>query len=233
MTPERYQRIVDVLTKRQPDLTVITDEVHKGRNIAAIVRTCDAVGIDTIHAVRPKAGFQPYRGTALGSHKWVEVELHDDVTMPIAQLQQQGFKVVAAHLSPSALDYRDIDYTQPTALLLGTEKHGVSGDALAAANQFITIPMQGMVGSFNVSVACAIIMSEARQQRERAGLYQQQRLPQAVYQARLFCWCYPDLAEYCQRHNLAYPEMAENGDLVNGSEWYQRVKQQLQEGDST
>lgn len=224
MTPERYQRIINVLNKRQPDLTVITDEVHKGRNIAAIVRTCDAVGIDTVHAVIPKAGFQAYRGTALGSEKWVEVKLYESPLRPIEILKDQGFQIVAAHLSEDAKDYREIDYTQPTALLMGTEKYGVSELAVQAADYSVTIPMQGMVGSFNVSVACAIIMAEARHQREQAGLYESPRLPQSLYQQRLFCWCYPDLAAYCHQHSLDYPALNEKGDLVDGPGWYQSVR---------
>jgi tRNA (guanosine-2'-O-)-methyltransferase len=225
MTPERYRKIVDVLNKRQPDLTVITDEVHKGRNISAIVRTCDAVGIDTVHAVLPKAGFQHYRGTALGSEKWVEVKLHESPLEPIQQLQQGGFQVVAAHLSDTALDYREVDYTQPTALLLGTEKYGVSEVALEQVDKHITVPMMGMVASFNVSVACAIIMAEARHQRERAGLYKESRLPRDLYQERLFCWCYPDLADYCHLHDLDYPLMDSEGDLVDGPAWYSKARE--------
>ena len=75
MTPERFSKIQRVLSKRQPDLTVITDEVHKGRNLSAIVRTCDAVGITEFNSVIPGAGFRPYRGTTLGSDKWVNVHL--------------------------------------------------------------------------------------------------------------------------------------------------------------
>lgn len=224
MTPERYQRILDVLNKRQADLTVITDEVHKGRNISAIIRTCDAVGIDTIHTVIPKAGFQHYRGTALGSEKWVEVELYDTSLNAISHVQQRGFQVVAAHLSDTAMDYRDIDYTQPTALLLGTEKQGVSEEALALVDQHITIPMQGMVCSFNVSVACAIIMAEARHQREQAGLYQRRSLPDDLYQQRLFCWCHPVLAEYCHQHNLDYPPLDAEGEVIDAPVWYKKVR---------
>ncbi len=227
MTPERYSRIVNVLNKRQPDLTVITDEVHKGRNVAAIIRTCDAVGIDNIHVVIPKAGFQNYRGTALGSEKWVEVALHENVATPIHRLQNQGFQVVAAHLSDTAVDYRTIDYTRPTAVLLGTERHGPSKKALDDVDTHITIPMLGMVASYNVSVAAAIIMAEASQQRQQSGLYDQPRLAESIYKERLFCWCHPVLADYCHKHNLDYPELNEKGDLIEGPSWYRRVREEL------
>ena len=229
MTPERYHRITSVLDKRQPDLTVITDEVHKGRNVAAIIRNCDAVGIDTIHAVVPEAGFQHYRGTTQGSHRWVEVVSHQSVEEPIRSLQYQGFQVLAAHLSSVSVDYRQVDYTRPTALLLGTEKYGVSEAALAQIDQPITIPMEGMVASFNVSVACAIILLEARHQRERSGYYQQRRLADDIYRQRLFCWCYPDLADYCHQHQLDYPKLNQKGDIVDGPDWYRAVKKKVVE----
>jgi tRNA (guanosine-2'-O-)-methyltransferase len=227
MTPERFERITRVLDKRQPDLTVITDEVHKGRNLSAIVRTCDAVGVDTIHTVVPKAGFQHYRGTALGSHKWVEVQMHAGVIKPIKGLKAKGFQVVAAHLSESAHDYRSVDYTKPTAVLLGTEKHGISQVAMEHVDQQVTIPMQGMVASFNVSVACAIIMMEAQNQRLQAGLYGKSRLPPEVYAKRLFCWCYPDLAQFCHENELEYPLLDDRGELLQSPEWYKNVRQLL------
>ncbi|MGH1438863.1 MAG: tRNA (guanosine(18)-2'-O)-methyltransferase TrmH [Cellvibrionaceae bacterium] len=224
MTPECYSRITQVLNQRQPDLTVITDEVHKGRNISAIMRTCDAVGIDTMHVVRPKAGYRHYNGTALGSHKWVDTELHDSVSDAITGLQEQSFQVVVAHLSDSAFDYQDIDYTKATALLVGTENHGPSEDALALADAQITIPMVGMVGSYNVSVASAIILSEAYRQRKLAGLYDLVRLPKEVYQNRLFRWCHPVVADYCQKSNLAYPPLDEEGEIVDAPDWYRQAR---------
>jgi tRNA (guanosine-2'-O-)-methyltransferase len=227
MTPERYNRIISVLDRRQPDLTVITDEVHKGRNLSAIVRTCDAVGIDTIHTVLPKAGFQHYRGTALGSHKWVDVALHENVIQPIKQLKYEGFRVIAAHLSEEAIDYRDYDYTQPTALLLGTEKYGVSESAMAEVDEFVTIPMSGMVASFNVSVASAIILMEAQNQRKRAGCYENSRLDPKIYQNRLFRWCQPILANFCEENGLEFPELDEEGEVRDGPGWYEQMRLKL------
>lgn len=227
MTPERYSRITRVLKHRQPDLTVITDEVHKGRNISAIMRTCDAVGIDTMHVVRPKAGYRHYHGTALGSDKWVDVEVHENVEQGLAQLKRQGFNIVVAHLSEEAVDYRQVDYSKPTALLVGTENHGPSPAALEQADCQVTIPMVGMVGSYNVSVASAIILAEAYEQRKRAGLYNQIRLPEKTYRKRLFCWCHPIIADFCHREGLDYPPLAEDGEIIDGPNWYRQARLQL------
>lgn len=225
MTPERYEIICRVLRQRQPDLTVITDEVHKGRNLSAIVRTCDAVGISKFHCVEPKKGYRAFRGTALGSHKWVDTVLHSDVSEGLHELKNEGFQVVAAHLSDDAVDFRTVDYTKPTALLMGTEKQGVSDDALALADHQVVIPMMGMVESFNVSVACAIILTEAQEQRQKAGLYDESRIPKDEFQRTLFQWCQPIVTKYCDENGLDYPPLDDEGEIVEPAKWYQRVRQ--------
>ncbi len=217
MTPERYRKLVAVLNRRQPDLTVITDHVHKGQNLSAIIRTCDAVGIQRIHAVYETGRFGVHTGTAMGSHKWVETAIYSSVVEPVATLQQQGFQVVAANLGDNAVDYRAVDYTKPTALLLGAEKEGVSDAAKAMADHQVIIPMMGMVASFNVSVACAVILAEAQRQRELAGLYSHRRLPDDAFNQYLFEWCQPVVARYCRHKGLPYPPLTDEGDIADVS----------------
>ena len=216
MTPQRFEKIQQVLDRRQPDLTVITDQVHKGQNLSAILRTCDAVGIHRVHAVYDTGYFRPHTGTAMGSQKWVKTEVHRKITVPIEQLQRQGFQVFAAHCDEGgAMDYRDVDYTRPTALVLGAEKRGVSGPALDKVDGCVVVPMMGMSESYNVSVACAIILAEAQRQRAIAGLYRQCRLPDEEYHRLLFEWCQPVIARFCRARDLAYPELDDTGHLVN------------------
>ncbi len=213
MTPERFNKILRVLNSRQPDLTVITDEVHKGQNLSAIIRTCDAVGIHRVHAVYREGTFRAHTGTAMGSHKWVETLVHRDIVTPLRSLREQGFQVLAAHFDARATDYREVDYTRPTALLLGAEKWGVSHRALEQVDGSVIVPMMGMAESFNVSVAGAIILAEARRQREAAGLYSQRRLPEEAYRKLLFEWCQPVIARYCRLNQLPYPELDDTGHL--------------------
>lgn len=229
MTPERFARLQAILARRQPDLTVITDYVHKGRNLSAIVRTADAVGIGEVHCVIGDKEYRAFRGTALGSHRWVDVHRYGDIEAPVSQLQAQGFQIVAAHVSDAAVDFHDIDYTRPTALLLGAEKEGVSVDALAMVDRHITIPMVGMVESFNVSVAAGIILAEAQAQRLRAGLYSQQRIDSATRQRLFFEWAHPELTAFCRQHQLAYPPLREDGELQDPSGWYAQARRIIQE----
>ena len=232
MTPERFARLRAILDKRQPDLTVITDYVHKGRNLSAIVRTADAVGIGDVHCVIGDKDYRSFRGTALGSHRWVNVHRHTTISQPVALLKAQGFQVVAAHLSAEAVDFHDVDYTLPTALLMGAEKSGVSDEAGSLADVHITIPMVGMVESFNVSVAAGIILTEARHQRQLAGCYDRQRIDQASYDRLFFEWAHPKVREFCRANDLAYPPLRHDGEIENPADWYAQMRELLSERQS-
>ncbi|MEE2651447.1 MAG: tRNA (guanosine(18)-2'-O)-methyltransferase TrmH [Pseudomonadota bacterium] len=226
MTPERYQRLRAVLDRRQPDLTVITDNVHKGRNLSAIVRTADAAGIAEMHAVIDDKDYKAFRGTAMGSHSWVAVRRHRDIAALITGLQGDGYQVLAAHLDAGSVDYRQPDYTRPTAILLGAEKRGVSAEACALADAHITIPMMGMVQSYNVSVAAGIILSEAQYQRDQQGLYDRPRLDEQTYRQTLFEWAHPQVRDFCRENGLEYPALREeDGEIAEPAQWYKRIRE--------
>lgn len=223
MTPERTAKLTQTLNRRQPDLTLITDQVHKPRNIAALIRTCDAVGIPRIHTVTPKEGYA-FKGTTRGSDRWVTTQNHNSVTEAVAAVKAEGMKIYAAHFSDRAIDYREVDFTQPCALLMGAEKHGVSDEGAALADEHILIPMMGMVGSLNVSTAAGIILVEAQNQRLKAGMYEQSRLDPQEYKDTLFEWSFPDLADFCHKKGLEYPPIDELLALTDAPAWYQAVR---------
>ena len=122
MTQERQTRVRAVLEKRQPDLTVLLEHVHKPHNLSAILRSCDAVGLLEAHIVALEGRPPTFNETSAGSDKWVPLVSHETTATAFSSLKAKGFKVIAAHLSSTALDYRAWDYTQPTAILLGAEK---------------------------------------------------------------------------------------------------------------
>jgi len=214
MTDHRRQKVDSVLAQRQPDLTVLAERLHKPRNFSAIVRTCDAVGINEVHAVPGGDGLSIHWKTSQGAEKWVRVRRHNSLLAACAHLRERGFQLVAAHLDDSALDYREIDYTAPTALLMGTELFGVSTAGLEQSDLQVTIPMKGMTQSLNVSVACAIVLYEAMRQRDAAGLYGRRQLDAMLCDQQRFEWLHPRLARYCQERGLAYPEMDGEGNVI-------------------
>ena len=224
MTPERIARLRAVLDCRQPDLTVVTDFVNKQRNLSAIVRNCDASGVMQLHAVIGDEDYRAFRGTAMGSHQWVDVVPHVDLVAALRPLQQAGMQVVAAHLASDAVDFREVDYTLPTAVLLGAERRGISADGEQMADVCITVPMVGMVESLNVSVAAGIILAEAHRQRQAAGMYDACRIDAQTYERLFFEWGHSAVRDFCRERGLRYPPLNAEGEIDRPSEWYASVK---------
>jgi len=223
MSPERYQRIRSVLDKRQTDLTVCLENVHKPHNVSAVVRTCDAVGIHRVHTVWEKK-YQFRGGTAMGSQDWVRQTNHDTIGSAMDTLKAQNMQVLVTHLSDSAIDFRDVDYTKPTAILFGQEKYGATDEAIGLADQDIVIPMMGMVQSLNVSVAAALVLYEAQRQRTIAGMYNNQQLPEEECQALAFQNGYPRLFKLCTRKGLPYPAINNMGEVIADESWWREMQ---------
>lgn len=214
MTPERYARIRQVLSLRQPDLTVVMENVHKPHNLAAIARSCDAVGAMDVHCVSAEdSTLELSQKSASGSSKWVDVHVHHSLDKCLGDLGAAGMQRLSLTIDATASDYRELDYTVPTALVVGAELDGLTEAAVAACDRSVYIPMQGMVDSLNVSVATALVLFEARRQRENSGHYQSSRLEPDLFAKTLFEWTQPVVAEYCQRHGLDYPALTEDGDI--------------------
>lgn len=214
MTPERFRRLREILERRQPDLTVVMDRLEKPHNFSAVLRTCDAVGVLRAHVVASER-FRPRRTAAGGVGRYVRVSRHDSVGAALRRLKDDGFSVVAADPSAGAADFRAVDLTRPTALLLGTEMEGLSSAALAGADQRVAIPMLGAVTSLNVSVAAAVILYEAQRQRVAAGLYEHSRLEPDLARRTLFEWAYPRISSLCRRRGVAYPRLSVDGEMLD------------------
>ncbi|MBV0933700.1 tRNA (guanosine(18)-2'-O)-methyltransferase TrmH [Marinobacterium weihaiense] len=223
MTPEREQKLLSILQRRQPDLTLIAEQVHKPRNISALIRNCDAAGIAEVQVVRPREGYHNYRGTALGSDRWVDTALHDTLDSAIEAVRARGMRVYAAHFSDQAVPYREVDYTCPCAIIMGAEKEGISPRAAELADEHIIIPMQGVVSSLNVSTAAGIILAEAIDQRLKAGLYAQSRMPSDWIARKMFESRHPKVAEFCRRRRLAYPAHDTRGEMLDPQGWNDQV----------
>ena len=215
MTPERFQKIKDILNKRQPDMTIVLDNVHKPHNLAAIIRSCDAVGISDIHGIssnEQKVGIN--LKSASGSNHWVNLHIHYSISNVISELKQSDFSIYAANGSAKAIDYRKVDYTKPSVIVLGAELDGISSETLDMVDEEIKIPMQGMVESLNVSVANAVILFEAQRQRQQAGLYEKCRLDKNTVDKLLFELSYPEAAKVYQSKGEPYPELDTEGQII-------------------
>ncbi len=184
----RYQRFLAALARRQPDLTVVLEGVDDPFNLSAVLRTCDAVGVGTVHLLYAEKPPRISRRVSGSAQKWLALRVHRTVEETYAILRAQGLRIYSTGLVEGALAPHEVDWTQPSAVVLGNENRGVSPAALSQADAVVRIPMFGMVQSVNVTVAAAMILAEARGQRLRAGLYDAPRLPEAEWRSILQRW---------------------------------------------
>lgn len=175
MTPAREKKILSVLSRRQQDLAVILENVDDPHNIGAILRSCDAFGVGTVHLLYTK-GKAPRMSelrtkAAASALKWLTVEKWDALPKLLKELKKRKQMVAVTALTGKAKEPAKTDLTVPLAIALGNEHDGVSKALVKAAQINLRIPMYGFVQSFNVSVAAALILYDAACQRAEKGLY--------------------------------------------------------------
>jgi tRNA (guanosine-2'-O-)-methyltransferase len=181
MTPERRARIKHVLDRRQPDFTVVMENVHDPHNIAAVMRTCDAVGIQEIYVLNTVISRHEKFGkkSSASAAGWLTIHQFDNTEACFAALRNKGYKTFATHLGEKAHSLYELKLTEPVALVFGNEHAGVTEEALALCDGNFIIPQMGMVQSLNISVACAVSLYEGLRQRQETGFYNTARMPEA------------------------------------------------------
>lgn len=171
MTPERFERLTNVLNKRQPDLTVVLENVFDPHNISAVMRTCDAVGIQEIYILNNK--IPPHRKwgekSSSSAAKWLTIRQFTDAQDCFAALRKKYKKIYTTHLSTDAVGLYELNLTESVALVFGNEHSGVSEEIIAMADGNFIIPQVGIIKSLNISVACAVCLYEAFHQKNNAG----------------------------------------------------------------
>lgn len=174
MTPERRAKIETVLNHRQPDMTVIVENLEDQHNVFAILRTCDSVGIQDIYVIQSrtrtehsKAGFRSSRSAS----KWVDIHWFESVETCMEVVKKKFDHILAAHLDADSKSLYDLELTEPVALVFGNERTGISDELFQHCNGSFLIPQTGMIQSLNVSVACAVTLYEAYRQRIAKGYY--------------------------------------------------------------
>lgn len=173
MTPERESRLTNVLLKRQFDVTVVLENVWDPHNVAAVLRSCDAVGIQEVYIISPREKKESKIGRrASGSaSKWLTIHHFREVEECFEILRQRYMKIYSTKLGKDALSLYRMDLTESIALVFGNEKEGVSAAAAALSDGNFIIPQVGMIQSLNISVACAVTVYECYRQRSLKGFY--------------------------------------------------------------
>lgn len=197
MTPERRDKLITVLSKRQPDLTVVLENVFDPHNISAVMRTCDAVGIQEVYILNTKIPRHKKWGARSSSSaaKWLTVHQFENAAECFSSLRKRYSKILTTHLSSDAVGLYQIDMTQPIALVFGNEHSGVSDEIRALADGNFIIPQVGIIQSLNISVACAVTLYEAFRQKNNAGHYNRNDMDHVMKQGLLKEWELKDSSE--------------------------------------
>jgi len=189
ITTRRREKLANVLAMRQPDLTLVLANIHDPHNVSAIYRSADAFGVTGIHLYYTNTAF-PHLGRkcSASAQKWVETYRHDSRDALAEALHAQGCAILATSCSPASRPMGEYDLTRPTAIIMGNEHSGVPEELTPIVDGEIYIPMYGMIQSFNVSVAAALLLYEASRQRALAGMYDSPRYAPDEYEKRLSRW---------------------------------------------
>lgn len=190
MTNERKAKIETVLSKRQNDLTVVLENVFDPHNISAVMRSCDAVGVQEIYVLNTKIPRHSKWGqrSSSSAYKWLTVRQFSDLEECMSLVRSKYEKVITTHLSSQASNLYELNLTQKTALVFGNEHAGVSEEMRVVCDGNFIIPQVGMIQSLNISVACAVSLYEAFRQKQIAGHYQRQSLSTEEYSSLSNQW---------------------------------------------
>ena len=189
ISARRRAKLEQVLAWRQKDLTLVLANIHDPHNVSAIYRSADAFGVAAVHLYYTDTPFPALgRKSSASARKWVDSIRHTDINELRASLKADGHQILATSCTPEAKPLGQYDLTRPTAIIMGNEHSGVSEELSSIADGEVYIPMYGMIQSFNVSVAAAIILAEASRQRVAAGMYERPTYSAEEYAERLARW---------------------------------------------
>lgn len=182
MTPQRRKKIVSILSQRQLDVAVVIDNVWDPHNVGAILRSCDAFGVQRVYLSYTYQSMPHLRDirsvSAASATQWLSIEKNSDPMQLIQLFQEQNVPIYTTEIGEQAVSPYDLSLDKSAVFVFGNEHQGVSEHWQKAATANVLIPMQGFVESLNVSVAAAICLYEVMKQRLETG-----RLPQPIQEA--------------------------------------------------
>ena len=189
ISERRRGKLEEVARHRQPDLTIVVEDIHDPHNVSAMLRSCDAAGIMQVQLVYGKESF-PRIGSksSASAGKWVHARRFRSIGECYARLREEGFQIWATRLGEVAKSIYELDFTAKSAVVFGNEHRGVSDEAARQADGLVQIPMVGMIQSLNVSVACAVTVFEALRQRMNSPMWEVPKLSEPELEAMINQW---------------------------------------------
>ncbi|MDE6046059.1 MAG: RNA methyltransferase [Alistipes sp.] len=159
MTQERVELFRRTVARRTRYMTVLAENTFHPQNAAALIRHCEAFGLQRMHTVETCCEFRPAAAVVRGTDRWVDLCRHASTAEALRMLKAEGYRIVATTPHRGDFTPETFDVARgPFALVFGTEHAGISDEVVAAADEFLRIPMCGMVESLNVSASAAILI---------------------------------------------------------------------------
>lgn len=171
LTQGRKARIERVLSCRTFRVAPVVEGLVNTGNVCAVMRTAEGLGFQPFYVINNGENFKYSERITHGAEKWLSLWQWPDPPSCATFLRKQGYRIVATALNASSIPLTDLDFTQPTALVWGNEAQGVTDAMLAKADQTCYIPMSGFTESLNISVAAAVSLFHAYEQRIQAQGY--------------------------------------------------------------
>ena len=172
----RQELISEIVSKRQLDLCVVLENVQDDHNIGAVLRTCDAVGIQELYILNTeplikKRFVKVGKRTSAGTRKYLNVFYYNDPEACFSHIKSKYKRILGTSLGEKSVSLYKLDLTESAAFVFGNEKTGITPGTQPYIEQNFLIPMNGFAQSLNISVACAISLDECYRQREQKGMY--------------------------------------------------------------
>jgi len=187
LTPERQARIQAVVSERTYSILPVLENIYDRGNVSAVLRSAEGMGYQSVHVIESGEKFKKANRVTQGADKWLDVTRWSSTTDCIQSLKRAGYRIYATHFQ-EATPIEDIDWTQPSAIVFGNEKDGVSQEMLAQVDGRVVIPMRGFVQSFNISVAAAVALHYiSLQRRQKLGHHGDLNDEQKLILSALYC----------------------------------------------
>lgn len=166
MTDRRLQRIRDVVSERTRTVVPVIEGLVNTGNVSAVMRSAEALGYQDVHVIEGNnERYKHSQRTAGGAQQWLDVWRWRGPETFATHMHDAGYRLVATHLHADTVPIRSLDFTEPTALIFGNEEAGVSDAMMREVDAACEIPLPGFMESFNVSVAAAVALYHAQQDR--------------------------------------------------------------------
>ncbi len=165
MLPERRKRMEEVIGERTSSITVVMENFHKDNNDQAVLRTCEAFGIQHVHIVPQPEQLRMIRFITQGCEKWLTLHYHDRYSQCLEVLREGGYRVLVGSLGEGAVPLARADLSGKLALVFSNEMDGAGEEVIESADELFVIPLQGFTQSLNVSVAAGITIHHVRSRK--------------------------------------------------------------------